>query len=442
MGSTAGPSSIHAPSPDRSNCVVVVGLGFAGLPTAVAAAGAGYEVVGLDIDPLKVAAINGREAASGVAKEIIGDLVNRGLLAATTDRSAVRGAAVIVIAVPTPIDEQGRPDERAVSTACRSVVENVSPGTLIVLQSTVMPGTTRRLLVRPLEGGGWVLGQDVFVVSSPERINPGDPVFGIANTPRLIAGATAAGLSRGMGFFGKFVDEVHAVPRLEVAELAKLVENTFRFINISFANEVAVLSSRLGISAWDVINAAATKPFGFMAHYPGPGIGGECIPVSPRYLAASAVQQGLASEIIPAAFRATDLMPDHVVDRCAEELGVDPQNLTGTRILVVGLAYKPNVADPRHSPAIAVIRSLVRRGAGVAVFDPLVTEIAVDGHLYNSVDLDGEWPHGADGADAAIVITPHESVDYRALGNRVGLILDTRNELLADATVTGRVVTL
>lgn len=420
----------------------MVGLGFAGLPTAVAVADAGHQTVGLDIDPAIVARINAGEGVSGIAGDVLGRLVGEGVFRATTDPSVIREADVVVISVPTPIDDEGRPDEQVLSAACQQVLKNLSRGALVVLQSTVMPGATRRHLVRPLEASRRVVGRDLFVSFSPERINPGDPLFHVSNTTRLVAGATEACRNRGLAFVASFVDSVQSVPALEAAELAKLVENTFRFINISFVNELAVLCDRLGIRVWDVIDAAATKPFAFMAHHPGPGIGGGCIPVSPRYLQASALEHGLVSEIIPAGFRATDAMPDHVVDRCAAELGIDPRDFSGVRILVVGLAYKPGVTDTRHSPAMPVIRALRRRGAEVAVFDPLVEEIYVDRLRYRSIDLDQAWPNGAAGADAAIVITPHPQIDYEALASKVDLILDTRNALAADTAVSSRVVPL
>jgi len=419
-----------------------VGLGFAGLPTAVAIADAGLATVGLDIDPGKVERINASEAVSGVASESLSRLIDTGLLRATTDASVIREAKVVLISVPTPVDTDGNPDERMLSEACHVVLQNLSEGALVILQSTVVPGATRRHLVQPLEASGRVVGRDAFVAFSPERINSGDPIFQVSNTAKLVAGTTEACLELGIVFVSAFVDSVHAAPSLEVAELAKLVENTFRFINISFVNELAVLCDRLGIRVWDVIAAAATKPFAFMAHYPGPGIGGDCIPVSPRYLQASATEHGLRGEMIEAGFRATDAMPNHVVDRCAAELGVDPRDLSGIRILVVGLAYKPGVADTRQSPAVPVIRALLKRGAEVTVYDPLVEEIQVDGTQFHSIDLHGDWPKGAAGADAAIVITPHRSIDYEALGSQIELILDTRNALAADFPASGRVVPL
>jgi UDP-N-acetyl-D-glucosamine dehydrogenase len=219
------------------------------------------------------------------------------------------------------------------------------------------------------------------------------------------------------------------VPSIEAAELSKLVENTFRFINISFINELAVLCDRYGVNTWDVVDAAASKPFAFMAHHPGPGIGGDCIPVSPRYLMAASERHGLTSEIIPAAFRATGRMPEHVADRLATLLADRGRALPGSRIVVVGLAYKPGIADTRHSPAVAVIRALEARGAQVLVHDPCATGIIMDGSLRPSVPLGKAWPEGAVGADAAVVVTPHENVDYAALAAEVGVVLDTRNAL-------------
>ena len=414
-------------APSRRVCVI--GLGFAGLPTATAIASAGHQTTGLDIDPAKVASINAGRATSGIPAEAIAPLIEQGSLVATTDTSAIARADVVLITVPTPIDTEGRPYEVPVERACETVLRHVSDGALIVMQCTVVPGTTRRLLVDPLNAAGRKVGEDIFVAFSPERINPGDPVFNVSNTTKLVAGATDACLERGLEFVASFVSTARPVPSLEAAELAKLVENTFRFINISFVNELAVLCDRFGVNAWDVVEAAASKPFAFMAHFPGPGIGGDCIPVSPRYLMAAAERNGLISEVIPASIRATARMPGHVADRVATLIAERGRLLTGARVMVVGLAYKPDIADARHSPAVAVIRELESRGAEVLVHDPLATGIIVDGVLRPSVPLDRVWPAGAVGADAAVVLTPHSSIDYAALAGQVGVVLDTRNAL-------------
>ena len=414
-------------APSRRVCVI--GLGFAGLPTATAVASAGHQTTGLDIDPAKVASINAGRATSGIPAEAIAPLIEQGSLVATTDTSAIARADVVLITVPTPIDTEGRPYEVPVERACETVLRHVSDGALIVMQCTVVPGTTRRLLVDPLNAAGRKVGEDIFVAFSPERINPGDPVFNVSNTTKLVAGATDACLERGLEFVASFVSTARPVPSLEAAELAKLVENTFRFINISFVNELAVLCDRFGVNAWDVVEAAASKPFAFMAHFPGPGIGDDCIPVSPRYLMAAAERNGLISEVIPASIRATARMPGHVADRVATLIAERGRLLTGARVMVVGLAYKPDIADTRHSPAVAVIRELESRGAEVLVHDPLATGIIVDGVLRPSVPLDRVWPAGAVGADAAVVLTPHSSIDYAALAGQVGVVLDTRNAL-------------
>ena len=431
---------------DRSNGtspfrrVAVVGLGFAGLPTAVAIADAGFDVVGLDIDAAKVTRINAGEATSGVGSEVLETLTRAGRLVASTDSAVLATADAIVIAVPTPADDQGRPDTRWLESACRTVRATARDHTLLLLQSTVTPGTTRRMLVDPLHHEGRTVGRDIFVAYSPERVNPGDPVFRVDNTAKIVAGATPACTEKARTFVGSVVESVHVVSSLEAGELVKLVENTFRFINIRFVNELAVLCDRLNVSVWEVIEGAATKPFAFMPHWPGPGIGGDCIPVSPRYLEAAADERGLASELVAAGFRATDRMPEHVVDRCAAELGLNGRGMAGLKIAVIGVAYKPDVADPRNSPAVPVIRALCARGASVVVYDPLVKEIEVDGSTYRSVDPDQQWPYGLVGADAGIVVTPHSEVDYTTLSGKIPMLLDTRNALPKYAA--GRVVPL
>jgi UDP-N-acetyl-D-glucosamine dehydrogenase len=430
----------NAPSPAPLKRVCVIGLGFAGLPTATAIATAGHRTTGLDIDAAKVASINGGHATSGIAAAAIAPLIQNGSLTATADAAAIAQAEVVVISVPTPIDSEGRPYEVPVERACETVLQYVSDGALIVMQCTVVPGTTRRLLVDPLNAAGRKVGEDIFVAFSPERINPGDPVFNVGNTTKLVAGATDACLERGREFVASFVTTAMPVASLETGELAKLVENTFRFINISFVNELAVLCDRFGVNPWDVIHAAASKPFAFMAHYPGPGIGGDCIPVSPRYLEAAAERKGLVSDVIAASFRATARMPGHVADRLAALLAERGRVMTGARVVVVGLAYKPDIADSRHSPAVGVIHELESRGVEVLVHDPLATGIIVDGVLRPSVPLDRVWPAGAVGADAAVVITPHSSIDYVALAGQVGVVLDTRNAL--GAVKSDRIVSL
>jgi UDP-N-acetyl-D-glucosamine dehydrogenase len=419
----------RAVSPASSKRVCVIGLGFAGLPTATAIAAAGHRTTGLDIGAAKVASINAGHATSGIPAAAITTLIDDGSLIATTDAAAIARAEVILISVPTPIDSEGRPNEVPVERACETVLQHVSDGALIVMQCTVVPGSTRRLLVDPLNAAGRKVGEDVFVAFSPERINPGDPVFNVSNTTKLVAGATDACLERGREFVASFVTTAMPVASLETAELAKLVENTFRFINISFVNELAVLCDRFGVNSWDVIQAAASKPFAFMAHFPGPGIGGDCIPVSPRYLQAAAERKGLASDVIAASFKATGRMPGHVSDRLAALLSERGRVMTGARVIVVGLAYKPDIADTRHSPALGVIRELESRGAEVLVHDPIATGIIVDGALRPSVPLDRVWPAGAVGADAAVVITPHSAIDYATLAGQVGVVLDTRNAL-------------
>jgi UDP-N-acetyl-D-glucosamine dehydrogenase len=418
-----------AASPALAKRVCVIGLGFAGLPTATAIALAGHSTVGLDIDPAKVASVNAGHATSGIPAEAIAPLVRGGTLTATTDAAAIARAEIVLISVPTPIDPEGRPYELPVERACETVLAHVSNGTLIVMQSTVVPGTTRRLLVDPLNAAGRKVGRDIFVAFSPERINPGDPDYNVSNTTKLVAGATDACLARGFEFVASFVSAARTVPSLETAEFAKLTENTFRFINISFVNELAVLCDRFGVDTWEVIQAAATKPFAFLAHYPGPGVGGDCIPVSPRYIQAAAERKGLNSEVIGACVRATGRMAGHVADRLAAILAERGRIMHGARVIVVGLAYKPDIADTRHSPAIGVIHELESRGADVLVHDPLATGIIVDEVLRPSVPLDRPWPAGAAGADAAIVITPHSSIDYAALAGQVGVVLDTRHAL-------------
>jgi UDP-N-acetyl-D-glucosamine dehydrogenase len=409
----------------RSARIAIVGLGYAGLPMAVELAGAGFPIVGFDVDDQKVRQISrGRSPVSNVTDGEIAPLIEAGRLVASTDASILDTVDVAVICVPTPLTASGGPDMRFVHDAGTTLGAHLRPDMLIVLQSTCGPGTTSTLLAPLLEQmSGLRAGEDFFVVFAPERIDPGNQRFTVKNTPTLVGGLTPESTRIGCLLYTACIDEVVPVSSPEIAELAKLVENTFRFINISFVNEMALLCDRLGVNVWEVIEAAKTKPFAFMPHYPSPGVGGHCIPVVPQYLDAAAQELGLNSELIPAAYRINEAMPRLMVDKLADALG---KPLSGAHVLMVGMTYKPDIADIRESAAIRVLEEAQRRGAEVSYHDPLMPTLRVNGEVLESVALDS-LTLGAQ--DAVVLLTPHTSIDYDRVVRASRLVIDTHSGL-------------
>jgi UDP-N-acetyl-D-glucosamine dehydrogenase len=392
---------------------------------AVELAGAGFPIVGFDIDEQKVRKIGrGRSPVSNVADTEIEPLVEAGRLVASADAAVLDTVDVAIICVPTPLTPSGGPDLRFVEDAGSTLGAHVRLDTLVVLQSTCGPGTTSRVLVPLLEqASGLRAGEDFFVVFAPERIDPGNQLFTVKNTPKLVGGITPESTRIGCMLYTTCIDEVVPVSSPEIAELAKLVENTFRFINISFINEMALLCDRLGVNVWEVIEAAKTKPFAFMPHYPSPGVGGHCIPVVPQYLDAAAQQLGLHSELIPAAYRINEAMPRLVVDKLEQALN---RRLLGARVLIVGVTYKPDIADVRESAALRVIEEALRRGAEVSYHDPLMPSVQVGDETLHSVTLD---PRELATHDAVVLLTPHTSIDYDRIVRASRLVVDTHSGL-------------
>jgi UDP-N-acetyl-D-glucosamine dehydrogenase len=409
----------------RTARVAIVGLGYAGLPMAIELAGAGFPVLGFDVDDHKVRTIGrGQSPVSNVADSEIEPLIHAGRLVASTNADVLDRADVAILCVPTPLTEAGRPDLRFVQAAGTTLGEHVHPDMLVILQSTCGPGTTSRLLTPLLEQmSGLRAGEDFFVAFAPERIDPGNQRFTVKNTPKLVGGVSGESTRLACLLYDACIDEVVPVSSPEVAELAKLVENTFRFINISFINEMALLCDRLGVNVWEVIEAAKTKPFAFMAHYPSPGVGGHCIPVVPQYLDAAAREVGLHSELIPAAYRINDAMPKLVVDKLEQALD---RSLLGARVLLVGITYKPDIADIRESAAVRVFEEVQRRGAQVSYHDPLMPMLRVADDTHMSVGIE---PHEVARADAVVLLTPHTSVDYDRIVRAARLVIDTHSGL-------------
>lgn len=412
----------------RSARIAVLGLGFVGLATAVELARARFAVTGFDPDAARVQAVNeGRGLAPDIADVDVGGLVSAGFLQATRDFAALETADVVLICVPTPATAEGYPDLHYVKAAAGAIAAHLHPGVLVVLQSTCPPGATRNLLLPVLtEGTGLRAGEDLFVAFSPERIDPGNKQFTIRNIPKVVGGVSPQCKALTCLLFESICEKVVSVSSPEAAEMTKLVENTFRFINISFINEMAVLCDQLGASIWEVIAAAGTKPFAFMAHYPGPGVGGRCIPIAPLFLESAERQSGVSPHVIEAARLVDEAMPGFVVAKLQRLLSERGRALAGARVLVLGVAYKADVPDARDSASFRVLELLRAHGARAEYFDPFVPEAFCDGAALYSLSEEAAL---SGGFDAALLLTPHHGIDYPRIARQVPLLLDTRNHL-------------
>ncbi|MCS7043638.1 MAG: nucleotide sugar dehydrogenase [Bryobacteraceae bacterium] len=409
----------------RSARVGVVGLGYVGLPLAVEFAKAGFQVTGIDISQQKVDQINaGSSYVQDVPSSDVRDLVSRGLLRATADFSAIAELDTVNIAVPTPLRKTKDPDMSYVVSASQQVARHIHPGMLVILESTTYPGTTEELLLPMFEGSGLKAGRDFFLCFSPERVDPGNPKYQTKNIPKVVGGITPACTQVGAAFYGMALDTVVPVSNTVVAEMVKLLENTFRMINIGLVNELAVMCHRMNINVWEVIDAAATKPFGFMPFYPGPGLGGHCIPIDPFYLSWKSKQAGIEARFIELAGHINGDMPRWVVSRIQDALNDQCKPLRNSRIHVLGAAYKRDIDDVRESPALDIIHLLMQRGAAVAYSDPYVPELRMDHATLRSEPLDA-----LSSCDCAVIVTDHRAFDYDKIVRLAPLVLDTRNAL-------------
>ncbi len=404
--------------------VVVVGQGYVGLPLAVVAASAGWHVTGVDTDHRRVAELNsGRSPWRGdVRDEDIAELVRTGRYAASASYDDVKSADVVVICVPTPVRDE-TPDLSHVEEAGRQISTRVTAGTLVILESTTYPGTTEEVLLPLLLAGSGLDEADLDVSFSPERVDPGNAEYGLTNTPKIVGGRTPRALERAVGFYATFVERVVPVSSPATAEMAKLLENTFRHINIALANEMAVLCRELGLDVWEVIDAAGTKPFGFMPFYPGPGVGGHCIPVDPMYLSWKVRQTGATSRFISLARDINAAMPAYVVARVQGLLNDVGKPVKDSKILAVGVTYKANTGDLRGSPALDVLAGLARLGADIAFSDPFVAQLEVAGRVLRHVALEA----AAADADCVVLLAAHQGVDHERLARAATLVLDTRH---------------
>jgi UDP-N-acetyl-D-glucosamine dehydrogenase len=409
----------------------VIGLGYVGLPLAVEFARAGYHTVGIDLDAQKVAAVNeGRSYIDDVATEEVAQLRAAGTLSASTNFDALHDLDTVNICVPTPLRKTKDPDLSFIVSATEEIAARLRPGMLIILESTTYPGTTDELVLPILERGGLKGGKDFFLAFSPERIDPGNPTFGTHNVPKVIGGVSEDCTTLAQALYQAAIANIVPVSSPRVAEMVKLLENTFRAVNIGLVNELALMCDRLGIDVWEVVRAAATKPFGFMPFYPGPGLGGHCIPVDPFYLSWKARQSGFEARFIELAGAVNGAMPHYVVSLVSDALNTVRLPLNGSKVLVAGVAYKKDVDDIRESPALDVLSLLQARGAVLSYSDPHVP--ALEGRLWHNgtdlehVDLTAARPEAY---DCIVIVTDHSRFDYDGLQRAAKVVVDTRNAI-------------
>ncbi len=406
--------------------VGVIGLGYVGLPMAVTAAKKGFQVLGFDVSEYAVKHVNAGENYIGDVKdEELKEMVDAGRLSATHDYTLINTVEIILIAVPTPLDKYHQPDTTFIDAVTRSMTPHLAKETLIVLESTTYPGTTREIILPELVKAGFVVGDDIYLAFSPERVDPGNDTYKTNNTPKVVGGITPNCSKVSKKFYESILDaSVLAVSSPEVAEMEKIYENTFRNINIALANEMAVLCHRMGISIWEVIDAAKTKPYGFMAFYPGPGVGGHCIPIDPFYLTWKAREFNFHTRLIELAGEINVAMPEHVVNRAMKMLNRKGIAMSRAKILILGAAYKKDIRDMRESPVEDVVIELEKRMSDFEINDPYVEEFhnEKNGKMYKTVALGN-----LDKYDLLLLVTDHSCYDYKSLLHSGRLILDTRN---------------
>jgi len=425
--SKQGPKDLVDRMTDRKATISVVGLGYVGLPLACALAEAGHTVIGIDSDPRKVEGINGgRSHIEDVPAHQVESLVKGGRLTATSDYKAAGVSDAAIIAVPTPIDEFRVPDLTFVRSAAHSLAGVMPKGSLVVLESTTYPGTTEEVLVPAFRDRGFMPGVDIFIGYSPERIDPGNKTYNIHNTPKLVCGLTKACTEATIALYGTIVEQLVPVSSIKTAEITKLFENIFRGVNIALVNEFQVICDAFGIDVWEVIHACSTKPYGFTAFYPGPGLGGHCVPVDPYYLAWKARQVGVNTEFIELSGRVNASMPNYVVLKVMRLLNAGHKALNGSRVGLLGVAYKKNSSDVRESPAIKIVELLKQEGATVTYYDPHVPEFMVDGHRLRS---ETNLRNFLSSQDCAVVVADHDAIDWTLVLQYSPMIIDTRNVL-------------
>jgi UDP-N-acetyl-D-glucosamine dehydrogenase len=419
-------ASLPARLARREAKVGIIGLGYVGLPLAMAFCEEGVRVIGIDVSPRKIATLNaGQSDVEDIPSAQVAQHVAEKRFTATADFAALAEADTISICVPTPLGKSRDPDISYIVSALESILPHLKKGQLVVLESTTYPGTTREVLLPRIEERGFRVGVDIALAFSPERIDPGNKRYGVRNTPKVVGGITSFSTEASAALYGLVCDRVVQVDGADTAEIVKLLENTFRAVNIGLVNEIAIVCAKLGIDVWQVVEAAATKPFGFMPFFPGPGLGGHCIPIDPLYLSWKLRTLNYNVRFIELADEVNRSMPDHVVTRVTDVLNERGKAVKGSRILLVGMAYKGGVGDLRESPALDVAEKLLDRGATLAFRDDHVGKVVLEHSGRELVRAEG-WPEGY---DLAVILTAHPGTDYRALLERVPDVLDTRNAL-------------
>ncbi len=412
---------------DRSAKVCVIGMGYVGLPLAVEACKAGYTVDGYDVSEKKINILNsGGSDVDDIPASVVAELVESGKLKNTTDPSIIREADIITICVPTPLNKTKDPDVSYILDACGKIAEFMKPGTFAVLESTTYPGTTEELILPKLEESGLKVGEDFFLAFSPERVDPGNPVYQTHNTPKVVGGITDACNEVAKAFYETTIENVVMVSSTKAAEMVKLLENTFRSVNIGLVNEVALMCDRLGINVWEIIDAAATKPFGFMAFYPGPGLGGHCIPIDPHYLSWKLKSLNYYARFIELAGEINGNMPSYVVSQAADILNEIGKPIKDSKVVILGMAYKKDISDVRESPALDLLQLFKDKGANVAFNDPHIESIHWGDGTLESSDLTDDL---LSNADLVVISTDHKVYDWNNIVANSRLILDTRNAL-------------
>lgn len=410
----------------RSATIGIVGLGYVGLPLALEIVNKGFAVIGFDKDIEKVTKIkSGDSYIADMSNAAIEKAVNEQNFEPTNDFSKLAQVDIIIICVPTPTTSDGTPNISYIVDAANAIVQNVSSNTLVILESTTYPGTTEEVVQPILENGNFVIGQDLFLAYSPERVDPGNFNFSVSNTPKVVGGITPSCLEVSKLFYESVINtNVFAVTSPKVAEMEKLLENTFRQINIALVNELSQICHKMDIDVWEVIEAASTKPYGFMPFTPGPGVGGHCIPVDPKYLLWAGQQHGIAATLIETADKINDSMPSFVVTRLESYLNAQGKEISDAEIVVIGVSYKPNINDFRESPALRVIDELMDKQCGLNVIDPFIEMFTVGNSMFNTVSLTKEIIQKA---DAVVILTNHTTIDYSLIDQHATLIFDTRN---------------
>lgn len=413
---------------NREAQIGVIGLGYVGLPLAIEFVHAGFTVTGIDIDELRVKTLNeGNNYIQDVSDKHLRDAVENNKFSASAEFSVIKNLDCVIICVPTPLNKQKNPDVSFINSAIKEIKKYIHPNMLVVLESTTYPGTTRELVAPELESTDLKIGQDFYLCFSPERIDPGNTVYNTANTPKVLGGITPNCGKIGECLYETIVSKVVLVSSPETAEMVKLLENTFRAINIGLANEVAIMCEKLGIDVWEVIDAAATKPFGYMKFTPGPGLGGHCIPIDPHYLSWKLKTLDYNARFIQLAGEINTSMPFHVVDLVRAGLNRNQKSISGCKIIVIGVAYKKNVNDVRESPALDVMRLLVNDGAELSFHDPFVPNIKLNGSQLDGLSHLTETILNE--ADAVVIMTDHDQIDFDFIEQHGNLIIDTRNSI-------------